>query len=46
MTPVVAKNTAQVLTRNVPIKVRNSPMNPDVPGSPTLAKVKIMKATA
>ena len=46
MTPVAARVVTQVLTWNVPNMVRNSPMNPDVPGKPTLAMVKIMNTSA
>ena len=46
MVPSVAKVATQVLTRNVPMSVKNSPTKPDVPGRPTLAKVNTMKAKA
>ena len=46
MVPVVASVATQVLIWNVPINVRNSPMNPVVPGNPTLARVNTMKAAA
>ena len=36
----------QVLALNAPIRVRNSPTKPLVPGKPTFAMVKIMKVTA
>ena len=46
MTPVVAKKATQVLARKAPTSVMISPTKPEVPGRPTLAMVKIMKATA
>ena len=46
ITPVVARNATQVLARNAPIRLRNSPTNPEVPGRPTLASVKTMNTKA
>ena len=46
MTPSVANIATQLLTRKALSSVRNSPTNPDVPGSPTLAMVKIMNTSA
>ena len=46
MTPVAAKMTTQVFTRNVPTIVKNSPTNPLVPGRPILASVNTMKQAA
>ncbi len=46
MTPSVAKVATVMLTRKVPSKVMNSPMNPEVPGRPTLARVNSMNTAA
>ena len=43
---MVARNATQLLIWNVPIRVKNSPMKPVVPGNPILARVNTMKATA
>jgi hypothetical protein len=44
MTRVAMKKGAQVLSLKTPTMTRNSPMKPLVPGRPTEAMVKIMKA--
>ncbi len=46
MTPVAAATPKAVLERNAPKRMRNSPTNPLVPGSPMEDKVTIMKITA
>ena len=43
---VVASVATQVLILKVPIRLRNSPTKPEVPGSPTLASVNTMKQKA
>ena len=42
----LAKVATAVLILNVPTRLKNSPMNPEVPGSPTLASVKTMNTAA
>ena len=43
---VAAREHSSVLTLKVPSRIRNSPTNPLVPGSPTAANVNTIKTKA